>query len=319
MGYPKYIILSGGIGGAKLVEGFYNSIAPSQMAVISNTGDDIIRFGLRICPDIDIVLYTLSNMVNREQNWGIIEDSYVCLDALTRFHGPDSNWFHIGDKDLATHIFRTELLKQGNPLSKVTDIIRNKLDVACPIFPMAEDYIPTFVETDLGKFHFEEYLVKYQALLTIKKIKYGGNSESIIPERVLNLFENAEKIIIAPSNPLLSIQPILSIPFYFDSLKKHKNKVIAVSPIVNGQAIKGPLITNMKNMNLSPTSLGVAEYYKEIISTFIFDEQEVHPDLDKILNPFSALNINAYLFDTIMSSLEKKKNLAKFIMDLDLK
>lgn len=319
MVYPKYIILSGGIGGAKLVEGFYNSVAPSQMAVISNTGDDIIRFGLRICPDIDIVLYTLGNFVNREQNWGIAEDSYYCLDSLTKFYGPDSNWFHIGDKDLATHIFRTELLKQGNPLSKVIDIIRNKLDILCPIIPMAEDYIPTFVETDLGKFHFEEYLVKYQALLNIKKIRYGGNNECIIPERVLNLFENAEKIIIAPSNPLLSIQPILSIPFYYDSLKKHRKKVIAVSPIVNGQAIKGPLVNNMKNMNLSPTSLGVAEYYKEIITTFIFDEQEVSSDLDKTLNPFSSIGINAYPFDTIMNSLEKKKSIAKFIVDLDLK
>jgi LPPG:FO 2-phospho-L-lactate transferase len=244
---------------------------------------------------------------------------YNCLDTLGTFYGVDSNWFHIGDKDFATHIFRTELLTQGNPLSKVIDIIRNKLDIGCSIFPMAEDYIPTFVETELGRFHFEEYLIKYQAIPAIKKVKYGGNSNSIVPDRVLNLFEEAEKIIIAPSNPLLSIQPILSIPFYTESLKKHKEKVIAISPIVNGRAIKGPVIANMKDLNFNPTSLGVAEYYKGMISTFIFDEQEVNTDIDKILEPFSAFGITAYPFDTIMTSLEKKTNLAKFIIDLKLR
>ncbi|MBD3350349.1 MAG: 2-phospho-L-lactate transferase [Candidatus Lokiarchaeota archaeon] len=313
---PKYVIFSGGIGGAKLIEGFYESVDPREIAVISNTGDDIIQFGLRICPDIDIVIYTLSNMVNKKHLWGLEGDTFSCLNMLKTFYGAGADWFHIGDKDFATHIYRTEMLKKGYKLSNVIQNIIDKLKVKCQIFPMAEEYIPTRLETDLGTLHFEEYFVKYQTRPKIRKIIYGGSNDVMIPEKIDSTLSQCEKIIIAPSNPFLSIQPILEIPFYKEILKKNKKKVIAVTPIIKGRAVKGPTISNMKSMGLEPTSWGVAKYYQEFISKYVFDESEVMADLDIIIEKYRKCGIEAFPYDTLMNSIKKKKMLATFIARL---
>lgn len=315
---PKYVIFSGGIGGAKLVQGFYESIPHDKFGVISNTGDDIIRFGLRICPDIDILLYTLSSIINKKFLWGLEGDTFNTLHALKKFYGKDSQWFNLGDKDFATHIFRTELLNQGVKLSKVTEKLRINLGVGCEVIPMAEGYLPTEIEIESGEIlHFEEYFVKYKTEPKIKKIIYGGNKASIIPKKAKHVLSNAEKIIIAPSNPLLSIAPILKIPFYTDFLRNNKEKVIAVTPLIGNKAIKGPTVKNLESFEIEPNIRGICKVYFGLIGTLIVDTQDrkgfSDGEIDKIYNEFG---IKLVFFDTIMSSLEKKKKLSEFIIQL---
>jgi LPPG:FO 2-phospho-L-lactate transferase len=325
----KYVILSGGIGGAKLVEGFYHSMDPEQLMVIANTGDDIIQYGLRICPDLDIIIYTLANIVQKGQGWGIQNDSFNCLSHLSTMYSQPS-WFNLGDKDLATHIFRTDQLSQGIPLSQVTQLMCDRFNIKSTIVPMAEDYIPTKVETEMGMLHFEEYFVKYQFLPKLKKIIYGGTSNAYIPESIDKELKKCSKIIIAPSNPLLSIAPITEIPYYSNILKKYRNKVIGVSPIIQGKAVKGPTIENFKSLGLDASCIGVARYYQKLMKTFVFDESEIDftenlegkgadSDSLSLLNrSLKEMDIIGYAFDTVMSSLEKKKALAKFIIDIDI-
>lgn len=312
--YPKYIILSGGIGGAKLVEGFYNSGKPQDILVLSNTGDDLIRFGLRICPDIDIVLYTLANLVNRKKLWGIDGDTFHALKMLETYYS-EPQWFNIGDMDFGTHIFRTDLLNKGISLSKVTERICLKLGVKCRIVPMAEEYVPTYLDTDIGVLHFEEYFVKNQTKPKIKRIIFGGSKKTKIPGGILEMFDNSERIIISPSNPILSIAPILAIPAYSEILRKNRDKVIAVSPIIQGKAVKGPTIEVMRSLNLKASSSGVAEYYRDICKYFIFDNRDEHY---KEQFNLGKCNMSAIFFDTLMTSLEKKKELALFLKKINI-
>ncbi|MCP4764107.1 MAG: 2-phospho-L-lactate transferase [archaeon] len=317
MKFPEILIISGGTGGAKLVEGFYHTISPEDIAIIANTGDDIVRFGLRICPDIDILLYTLADIINRDNLWGIKNDSFECLESLSKFYGEDSNWFNLGDKDLATHIFRTNLLNQGHSLSEVVNKIGEYLNIKCEIIPMVENYIPTYVETQMGKLHFQEYYVKFQTLPKVTGVIYGENSDIIIPKRAIELINNVKKIIISNSDPIFSLGPILSIPQYSEALNKNKNKIIAINPLIRGKAIHGPLIKVLESLEIDPTPLGIARYYKNYISKFVFDERDLSDyKFTELINQFRELDIEPYPFDTLMNSIDKKKNLAEFLLNL---
>jgi LPPG:FO 2-phospho-L-lactate transferase len=230
--------LAGGIGASKLLEGLCAAIDPQHLTIIVNTGDEVKLFGLHSSPDMDTVTYTLGGLVNKATGWGIASDTFHCLDAMRAYDGPQ--WFNLGDRDLATHLFRTEQLRQGSPLSDVADQIRRAHGVGARILPMTDSYVPTTILTELGDLHLQEYLVKHRAQPSVKGVRFE-NIELAAPARgVREAILDASGVIVCPSNPLISIGPILAVPGIGELLAETKATVVAISPIVGGASLKGP-------------------------------------------------------------------------------
>ena len=304
-----YVILAGGIGAAKLIEGLVNIVEPELLKIIVNTGDDIELFGLKICPDLDIITYTLANLVDKEKGWGFIEESFNCLNILKKFY--DTGWFNIGDKDLATHIYRTDLFKRGFNKAEITSMICQSLGVKSHLIPMCNEPVETFIKTPLKSMHFEEYFIKYQCQPDILNIEFKGIEKAVPVEGVIEYIQKAKKIIICPSNPIVSIGTILNVKGIKKALSEVKNRVFGISPIVQGAAVKGPADKMMKYKGLEISCLGVANLYKEFLGNFIIDNKDID------LKPkIEELGINTYCYDTLMSNLKKKRELARFLMNL---
>lgn len=304
-----YIVLAGGVGAAKFIEGLVNVVDPSQLKIIINTGDDIELFGLKICPDIDIITYTLAGLVDKQKGWGFHEETFNCLNILKRYY--DQGWFNTGDKDLATHIYRTDLFKQGYSKTEITSQIAKKLGVKAHLIPMCNEDVQTYLETDIGTIHFEEYYIKHECSPTIKNIIYQGIKNAKLPNMISQYLDKAKKVIICPSNPIVSIGTILNVPGFRDLLNKVKEKVYGISPIVQGSTIKGPADKLMASLDLDVSCVGVANYYQDILGHFIIDlkDRSQKKEIEK-------LGIKVSCFDTIMDSMVKKKNLAQFLIDL---
>ncbi len=304
-----YVILAGGVGAAKFIEGLSNIINPELLKIIVNTGDDIELFGLNICPDLDIITYTLANLVDKEKGWGFIDESFNCLNILKKFY--DTGWFNLGDKDLATHIYRTDLLKQGFKKSEVTNLICQNLGVKSQLIPMSNETIETYITTPLGSMHFEEYFIKHQCKPEILNIEFRGIEKATPIKNVLSYIERAKKVIICPSNPIVSIGTIIEVKGIKETLSKVKDKVFAISPIIAGAAVKGPADKMMESYGLDVSCLGVAHHYREFLGNFIIDNKDckLKPEIEK-------LGITTYCYDTLMINLEKKIELAKFIINL---
>lgn len=304
-----YVILAGGVGAAKLIEGLANVVDPELLKIIINTGDDIELFGLKICPDLDIITYTLANLVDKEKGWGFKNETFNCLSILKRYY--NTGWFNAGDCDLATHIYRTDLFKQGFSKDEITTRICQNLGVKSHLIPMCNEDAQTFITTPSGTMHFEEYFIKHQCKPEVLKIHFEGIENSIPVENVLKYIENAKKIIICPSNPIVSIGTILQVKGIKKALSKVKDKIYSVSPIIEGATIKGPADKLMKCIGLEVSCIGVAKFYQDFLGHFIIDNK------DCILKPkIEELGIKAYCFDTLMVNLRKKIELAKFIMEL---
>jgi len=304
-----YIVLAGGVGAAKFIEGLVDVVDPSQLKIIINTGDDIELFGLKICPDIDIITYTLAGLVDKQKGWGFREETFNCLNMLKRYY--DQGWFNTGDKDLATHIYRTDLFKQGYSKTEITSQIAKKLGVKAHLIPMCNEDVQTYLETDIGIIHFEEYYIKHECSPTIKNIIYRGIKNAKLPNMISQYLDKAKKVIICPSNPIVSIGTILNVPGFRDLLNKVKEKVYGISPIVQGATIKGPADKLMASLDLDVSCVGVANYYQDILGHFIIDlkDRSQKKEIEK-------LGIKVSCFDTIMESMVKKKNLAQFLIDL---
>ena len=305
----KYVILAGGVGAAKFIEGLANIVDPSKLIIIINTGDDIELFGLKICPDIDIITYTLAELVDKQKGWGFQDETFNCLNILNWYYKED--WFNAGDKDLATHIYRTDLFKQGYNKMEITSMIAEKLGVKSQLIPMCNEDVQTYIETNQGVIHFEEYYIKYQCKPKVKNIIYRGIENSKIPDRIPQYFENAKKIILCPSNPIVSIGTILNVPGIRPHLKKMREKVCGISPIIQGATIKGPADKLMESLDLEVSCVGVANYYRDFLGHFVIDFKD-----SKQKEKIEKLGIKVSCFDTIMDSLIKKKELAQFIIDL---
>ncbi|MFX0034926.1 MAG: 2-phospho-L-lactate transferase [Candidatus Hermodarchaeota archaeon] len=304
-----YVILAGGIGAAKLIEGLVNIVEPELLKIIVNTGDDIELFGLKICPDLDIITYTLANLVDKEKGWGFIEESFNCLNILKKFY--DTGWFNIGDKDLATHIYRTDLFRRGFNKAEITNMICQSLGVKSHLIPMCNEPVETYIKTPLKSMHFEEYFIKYQCQPDILNIEFKGIEKAVPVEGVIEYIQKARKIIICPSNPIVSIGTILNVKGIKNALSEVKNRVIGISPIVQGAAVKGPADKMMKSKGLEISCLGVANLYKEFLGNFIIDNKDID------LKPkIEELGIKTYCYDTLMSNLKKKRELARFLMNL---
>jgi len=301
-----YLVLAGGVGAAKFIEGLVSVIDPSILKIVINTADDIELYGLKICPDIDIITYTLAKIVDTQKGWGIQDESFNCLNILNNYY--DFKWFNLGDKDLATHIYRTDLFKKGYNKTEITALICEKLGIKSQLIPMSNEEVQTFIITDLKTMHFEEYYIRYQCEPKVLDIKFQGINEAKPVKQVFEYIEKAEKIIICPSNPIVSIGTIIGLSGIRSALKKVKQKVIAISPIIEGATVKGPADKLMRCLGLEVSCVGVAKYYKEIVGHFVIDNKDC-----KLKSEIEKLGIQTYCYDTIMDSIRKKKELAQFV------
>ena len=302
----KIVVLVGGVGGAKLALGLSHIVAPENLTLIVNTGDDFRHLGLKICPDLDTVMYTLAGVVNPEFGWGLQNDSTTTLNTLEKHYNFEP-WFRLGDKDMATHLLRTNMLNEGHTLTEVVSFLSEQIGVKPTMLPMTDNDVPTIVETsDMGSLGFQEYFVKYRWQPIIKSIRHEGHEKASISESVRSALELADMIIIAPSNPWLSIAPILSIPHMRDLITSLNIPRVMVTPVIGGAAVKGPTAKIMGELGLDVTAESVAHYYGDVITGFVNDKQ----------NPELVLKgIKTIQFDTLMTDLDDKMKLAQSILD----
>ena len=301
------VLIAGGVGGAKLAEGLH-SIENINLAIIGNIADDDEFHGLRVSPDIDTLTYTLSGMVNRKQGWGVKNDDYKTLSMLNKLG--EETWMSLGDFDFGIHIYRQLRLLQDHRPTVIANEIAKKLGITADIILPTDDKIRTEVQTKSGWISFQEYFVKKRCSPKIIKLKYSGIKSAKITKEAKIALLNAELIIIAPSNPLVSIKPILEIPGFKSIIQKNNKKVLAISPLIQGKAVKGPLTKMLKQIGLKPNSLSCMQIYKDICKTFILDRSD--KGLEK---QFVSLNQKPIFTDTMMTSLADKRTLAKFIIN----
>jgi LPPG:FO 2-phospho-L-lactate transferase len=303
------LALTGGTGGAKLVQGLAAEIDPADLSIICNTADDAIFNGLHVSPDIDTIVYTLAGLNDEQKGWGLAGESFVALEQLRRLG--EEVWFKLGDKDLAMHILRTQLLRQGITLSGVTQRIRTALDVKSQILPMSDDRIETRIVTSGGEISFQEYFVRERWAPEVKQVFFAGIDRSKPAPQVLQAIRNAAGIVICPSNPVTSIGPILSVPGVRQTLRESGRRIVGVSPIIARAAISGPAHTLMRANDLEPSVRGVAKGYADILDVLLVDpeDQPLYGDIEKLgVKPVSA-NIR-------MNSLADKRRLARDVLAL---
>lgn len=298
------VVLSGGVGGARFLQGVVQVVPQQQITVISNTGDDREFYGLHVSPDVDIVLYAMAGIVDPINGWGIRDDTYNTMQQLTRYGNED--WFLLGDRDLATHIHRTNLLRQGKTLSEVTDNLRTQLGLDLRILPMSDQPVATHIQTPAGLLHFEEYLVKHRSADDVQDVVFVGASEARPAPGVLDAIKQADAILIAPSNPIVSVGTILAVPGIHDALHEASGMVIAISPIVGGAPIKGPADKIMRGLGLEVSAVGVTRCYRDFLDVMIIDEQDA-----QLTREIEDLGIPVVVTDTIMRDDATKAALAR--------
>src|SRR5689334_4352573 len=302
------VVLSGGVGGARFLQGVVQVVPQQQITVISNTGDDREFYGLHVSPDVDIVLYSLAGIVDPINGWGIRDDTYNTMQQLTRYGNED--WFLLGDRDLATHIHRTNLMRQGKTLSEVTDNLRAQLGLDLRVLPMSDQPVATHIQTPAGLLHFEEYLVKHRSADDVQDVVFVGASEAKPAPGVLDALKQADAILIAPSNPIVSIGTILAVPGIHDTLHEASGMVVAVSPIVAGAPIKGPADKLLRGMGREVSAVGVARCYRDFLDVMVLDEQDAH-----LIEAVEDLGIPAVATNTIMRDDISKANLARVVLE----
>jgi len=305
----KITALAGGVGASKLLLGLYGVMDPSLLTIIVNTGDDIVLHGLKISPDMDIVTYTLAGIVDASKGWGFRGETFHALKRLAAFGRP--NWFNLGDRDLATHIHRTASLAEGKTLSQAADFIRTALGVKSRILPMSDSPVPTIIDSNEGPLHFQEYLVKRRAEPVVKGIRFAGVESARPAPGILEAIRDADRILFCPSNPLISIGPILAVPGIREELRRHKEKVFAICPIVGGKSLKGPSDKMLAQLGHDSSALGVARLYADFTGTFVIDPADKSQSA-----AISALGMRVAVLPTVMKTLAQKRKLARALLSL---
>lgn len=298
------LALAGGVGGAKLAQGLALALPPGDLTVVVNTGDDFDLFGLRICPDLDTVLYTLAGLANPATGWGIERDTRATLDAIGRY-GREL-WFQLGDQDFATHILRTERLRHGAPLSSVTAEFADALGVATRIAPMTDDPVATLVQTPDGVLDFQTYFVGRRQRDAVTGLEFRGAATARPSQAALDGFDAAELIVLCPSNPLVSIGPILAVPSFRARLAGATVPRVAVSPIVGGKALKGPADKMLATLGHDVSSVGVARLYQGLIDGLIIDGQD-----RELRGEIEALGLRVLVTQSVMGGPDDRARLAR--------
>ena len=303
------VVLTGGTGGAKLIEGLSHAIDAAQLTVVCNTADDFILHGLNISPDLDTIMYTLAGMSDRAKGWGIQDDTFTVLTQLEKLGA--ETWFKLGDRDIATHITRTRLLHAGLKLSDVTDQLRNSLGIKTRIVPMSDETIATRVETREGEISFQEYFVKQGWQAEVKNVFYAGVEKSRPAPGVLAAIHASAGIIICPSNPVTSIGPILAVPGIRDAFKHVNVSIVGVSPIIGESAISGPAHKLMAAQGMEPSALGVAQSYADFLDQFVIDNAD-----EPLTKKLETLGIGVVKTSIRMKTLADKQALARQVLAL---
>ena len=306
---PRQITtLAGGVGAAKFIRGLVRRIDPERLTVVVNTGDDETFYGLHVSPDIDTVTYTLAGVVSRAQGWGLDGESFNVLGALARFYGKP--WFALGDRDLATHLYRTERMHQGISLSRITAEIAGAFGVKARIIPMSDDRVRTFVKLRGRRaVPFQEYFVRGRARGAVEKIELRGIARARPNPALLRAIRNSRAVILAPSNPFVSLGPILKLTGVRAALRRVKTRVAAISPIVAGKTIKGPADKMLRGLGMEASPLGVARLYRDIAGLFVLDNADL-----RYLESIERLGMRALATDTIMATPERAAALAEVVL-----
>lgn len=303
------VLLSGGTGGAKLIQGISEEVDPSELTIICNTADDFVLHGLHISPDLDTIMYTLAGVADGSKGWGIQDDTFTTLAQLGKLGA--ETWFQLGDQDLATHIMRTRLLREGLPLSKITVRLNSYLGVKATILPMTDDAVETRVKTPQGEISFQEYFVKQRWQPEVKKIFYAGVQGSNPSPGVIEAIGRARRIIICPSNPVTSIGPILAVPGIRNAIKTANASVIGVSPIIGDLAVSGPAHKLMVAQGHEASALGVAQTYADLLDSFLIDNAD-----EKLCGNIQRLGIKTSATSIRMDSHAEKRRLAREVLAL---
>jgi LPPG:FO 2-phospho-L-lactate transferase len=300
-------VLTGGTGGAKFVDGLRQVVAPEELTIIVNTGDDLLWWGLYVSPDIDSITYVLSGMLSKERGWGVKGDTFFCLQHMGQLGQPI--WFHAGDRDLAVHILRSKLLAEGKTLSEVTAEIADRLGVKARLLPMSNSRVETRVGTPMGELSFEEYFVQRWYQDPVESIRFAGAADAEPAPGVIDAIVKADVVLLAPSNPITSIGPILAVPGVREALHKTKGRIAAVSPIVAGEAVAGPAGILMASQGLPVSVAGVAQAYHDFLDMLIVDvrDSDAADELRK-----SGLRVQ--VAKTIMRTAEEKAELANAVL-----
>jgi len=298
----RVVCLAGGVGGAKLVWGLAQLLPAEHLTIIGNTGDDFQQLGLTICPDLDTVMYTLAGLTNPATGWGVADESFQAMEMLARYGRPD--WFQLGDRDLGTHIARTELLAAGQSLTAVTAHLCRSLGIQVALLPMSDAPAPTMMDTDEGLLPFQEWFVHRAWRPAVRQVLLPKPAPAAT-QAVIDALRSADFVIIAPSNPLVSVEPILHVRPVRDLLRQLP--VVAVSPIIGGQAVKGPAAKMMAELDMEVSPLGVARYYHDLLTGFVLDQVDI--DL------LPQLKVPALATATWMRSDADRIQLAQTVLD----
>ena len=303
------VVLTGGTGGAKFVDGLRQVASAQQLTFIVNTGDDLEWWGLYVAPDLDSITYALAGLLSRERGWGVKGDTFFCLQAMGELGEPI--WFHVGDRDLSVHLLRSKLLAQGKTLTEATTEICTKLGVQARILPMSNSRVETRVDTPVGELSFQEYFVQRWYQDPVKSVRFAGATEATPAPGVVEAILSASAVIVAPSNPVTSIGPILSVPGIRQALRETRAKVAAISPIVGDAAVSGPAGALMAARGLPVSLAGIAQAYEDVLDILIADLRDIEA-AKKIDRP----ELRVHCTNTIMQTSDDKAKLARTVLAL---
>ena len=302
---PRLLAISGGVGGAKLALGLASILGPDELTFAVNTGDDFEHLGLYIAPDVDTLTYTLAEVSNTDTGWGRGDESWAFMSALEQLHG--DTWFKLGDRDLALHVTRTRMLAAGATLTEATAHICGALGVAHRVLPMSNDPVRTMVHTDDGPLAFQHYFVRDRCKPKVTGFEFEGIANAILNPEIQDCLNNIDGIVICPSNPFVSIDPLLHIPEARDALLEARVPIVAVSPIVGGTAIKGPTAKMMQELNVPASADQVARHYGNLLTGLVLDEQ------DRALH--GTLDTPTIVAQTVMVTLQDRVDLGHTVLE----
>jgi LPPG:FO 2-phospho-L-lactate transferase len=303
------VVLTGGTGGAKFVDGLRQVVPAKDLTIIVNTGDDLEWWGLSISPDLDSITYVLAGLLSKERGWGVKGDTFFCLQAMGELGEPI--WFHAGDRDLAVHLLRTKLLRQGKTLTEVAADIATKMGVQARILPMCNARVETRVDTPIGELSFEEYFVQRWYQDPVNSVRFAGADKAEPAPGVVDAILSATVVLLAPSNPVTSIGPILAVPGITDALKQTRSPVAAISPIVGGKAVSGPAGILMAAQGLPVSIAGVAQAYRDFLDILVVDSTDA-----KAAEELQKSGLRVHCTKTIMSTADEKADLARQVLAL---
>jgi len=300
-------VLSGGVGAARLLQALSDVLPPSEITAIVNVGDDLVLHGLTICPDLDTITYTLAGLNNDELGWGLRGETWRVMDELGALGG--EAWFRLGDRDLATHLYRSQRLSEGATKTEVAAELCAKVGVLVRLLPVTDDVVATQFDTEVGRLNFQEYFVRHHHGVEVSAIDIVGAREARLTDHVRDALQRATRIVIAPSNPLISIDPILQVPGVRDIVAQRRDDVVAVSPIVNGHALKGPADRLLAELGHDVSCVGVVDFYKGLVGTWVIDESDA-----ELADAVRERDVRVIVTTTVMGDRDNARRLANAVL-----